>query len=169
MRLPTVLGSAICAIAIGATAPTATAECDISAAKCAQNDNKCNIHFKNRTGDWGGSDGSSSLSQHSLAQSVAVKAVDSHNNRVGNKLVIQAGDKKTMNISKKANKGFDAIRISSDSASGVVDSTKISCAEIIEVLDGSGICKLFHGSLKRGEEVASMIGYQCDGGYVGGP
>ena len=150
-------------------APAATAQCDISETECALNGKKCNIHFKNRTGDTGGSDGSSSLNQNSAAQAVSVKAVDEHNNKVGNKLVIQAWDKKTMNISKRAKKGFDGIRITSDNAPVMYNGSKIKCADIVETLNGTGICKLFHGTRKRGGEIEGIIGYQCDGGDVGGP
>ena len=160
-------------LAFGATsflaAPIASADCDISAATCAQKGKKCNIHFKNRTGDTGGSDGSSSLNQNSAAQAVSVKAVDEHNDKVGNKLIIQAWDKKTMNISKRAKKGFDGIRITSDNAPVMYDGSKIKCDDIIETLNGTGICKLFHGTRKRGGQVQGIIGYQCDGGDVGGP
>lgn len=169
MRLSTLIGSAFFAFALGTTAPAANAECDISQTECALNGKKCNIHFKNRTGDTGGSDGSSSLNQNSAAQAVSVKAVDEHNDKVGNKLIIQAWDKKTMNISKRAKKGFDGIRITSDNAPVMYNGSKIKCDDIVETLNGTGICKLFHGTRKQGGQVEGIIGYQCDGGDVGGP
>ena len=163
----------ICGIAFSLASlfapPLASAECDISETKCAQNGGKCNIHFKNRTGDTGGSDGSSSLNQNSAAQAVSVKAVDKQNNKVGNKLIIQAWDKKTMNVAKKAKKGFDGIRITSDNAPVMYNGSYMNCADIIETLNGTGICKLFHGTRKQGGEVEGIIGFQCDGGDVGGP
>ena len=143
--------------------------CDISAAKCAQNGTKCNIHFRNRTGDSGGSDGSSKLEQCSAAQAVQVKAISKNGNRVGNKLVLQVNEKKTMNISKKARKDFAEIRIKSDNAPGLYAGSEISCAEIIQILNGTGTCKLFQGTRKSGGQVQGTIGYQCDGGNVGGP
>ena len=150
-------------------APLASAECDISETKCALDGSKCNIHFKNRTGDAGGSDGSSSLDQRSAAQAVEVKAIDEDGDRVGNKLVIQESSSKTMNISKKANKGFDRISITSDNAPVMYKGSYMTCDDIIETLNGSGICKLFHGTRKNGGQVEGIIGYQCDGGDVGGP
>ena len=143
--------------------------CDISQAKCVVNGTKCNIHFRNRTGDSGGSDGSSKLEQSSAAQAVQVKAIDKGGNRVVNKLVLQVNEKKTMNISKKARKDFAEIRIKSDNAPGMYAGSEISCAEIIQILDGNGSCKLFQGARKSGEQVQGTIGYQCDSGNVGGP
>lgn len=169
MKQKTVLASAFFQTAGALVAPVASADCDISETKCAQNGGKCNIHFKNRSGDTGGSDGSSSLTQNSAAQAVSVKAVDKNNNRVGNKLIIQAWDEKTMNVAKKAKKGFDGIRITSDNAPVMYDGSYMNCADIIETLNGTGICKLFHGTRKQGGEVEGIIGYQCDGGDVGGP
>ena len=169
MKHNVVIASTIFLMVGAFAAPMASADCDLSGATCAQTGKKCNIHFKNRTGDTGGSDGSSSLNQNSAAQAVSVKAVDEHNNKVGNKLVIQAWDKKTMNISKRAKKGFDGIRITSDNAPVMYNGSKIKCADIVETLNGTGICKLFHGTRKRGGEIEGIIGYQCDGGDVGGP
>ncbi len=139
--------------------------CDISGAKCVVNDTKCNIHFRNRTGE----SGSSKLEQSSAAQAVQVKAIDKGGNRVGNTLVLQVNEKKTMNISKKARKDFAEIRIKSDNAPGMYAGSEISCAEIIQILDGTGTCKLFQGARKSGGQVQGTIGYQCDGGNVGGP
>jgi hypothetical protein len=143
--------------------------CDISTAKCVVNGTKCNIHFRNRTGDSGGSDCSSKLEQSSAAQAVQVKAIDKGGNRVGNKLVLQANEKKTMNIGKKARKDFSEIRIKSVNAPVMYAGSEISCAEIIRTLDGTGNCKLFQGTRKSGEQVQGTIGYQCDSGNVGGP
>ena len=176
MRLPNHMSSALCVMAIGTLAPTAQAECDISETKCALNGGKCNIHFKNRTGDSGGSDGSSSMKQNSGAQAVHVKAIDEKNDKVGNKLTIQAAAKKTMNIDKKAKKGFNAIQITSANAGSWFHGVKIGCDDIIETLNGSGICKIFAGEYAHGDTGTGgvshgnpYLGYQCDGGDVGGP
>ena len=119
------------------TAPAASAACDISDTKCAVNGGKCNIKFRNKTGDSGGSDGSSGLNQTSSAQTVLVKAIDENGNRLGNKLQIIAG-------------------------------ATMSCEHIKAVLNGNGVCKVFHGVLS-GTATHFSIGYQCDGGNVGGP
>lgn len=169
MRLSTLIGSALCALALGTTVPAAIAECDISQTKCALNGKKCNIHFKNRTGDTGGSDGSSDLDQRSAAQAVEVKAIDDKGNKVGNKLVIQVSSKKTMNITKRDKNGFDRIRITSQNAPKMYDGVTMSCAHIIETLNGTGTCKIFQGTWAVGGDNHGRLGYQCDGGDVGGP
>ena len=159
-------GLALISLAI---APVAGASCDISQTDCWINDGKCNIQFKNRTGDSGGSDGDSNLNQTSSAQTITVKAKDSHNDKTGNKLNILAGASKTMNIEKKAKKDFDYIHLSSADF-GQVNSSKISCEEVIEVLDGNGTCKVFHGAVTNdASAIEWYLGYQCDGGNVGGP
>ena len=147
---------------------TADAACDISQTKCAVNGGKCNIKFRNRTGDSGGSDGSSIINQTSSAQTITVKAVDGTGNKKGNKLEILADASKTMNIEKKANKGFDGIKIASKSF-GAVRSVEMSCKHVQNVLDGNGTCKVFHGTKGSGNSVTFYLGYQCDGGNVGGP
>ena len=168
------LSGVVIAAAVALSTPSAKAEfhgtpCDISAAKCAENGKKCNIHFRNRTGDSSGSAGSSRLTQESAAQAVQIKAIKKNGDRVGNQLVLQVNEKKTMNISKKANKDFAAIRIRSDNAPGLFKGSKISCEEIIQILDGTGTCKLFQGKEKVAGTTYRYIGYQCDGGNVGGP
>ncbi len=157
------------ALSIAVAAPTASAECDISETKCAVNGGKCNIKFRNLTGDTNGSDGSSGLNQTYSAQTIVIKAIDDDGNRVGNKLQIVAGASKTMNVEKKANKknGFDAIRLTSQDFAPV-DGADMSCDQVKAVLNGNGTCKVFHG-VKSGSATHFSIGYQCDGGSVGGP
>lgn len=152
------------------TAPIASAACDISGTKCALNGGKCNIKFRNRTGDSGGSDGSSIINQTSSAQTITVKAVDGNGNKKGNKLDILADASKTMNIEKKANKGFDSIKIASKSF-GAVRSATMSCKDVQNVLNGNGTCKIFYGIKEKSDnrKYKRQLGYQCDGGNVGGP
>lgn len=71
MRLHAAITATLITTAI-ITTPVAQATCDISQTKCALNGGKCNIHFKNRTADFGGSDGSSNLNQSSATQAVVV-------------------------------------------------------------------------------------------------
>ncbi len=156
-------------LAAAALSSATLAQCDISQTKCALNGGKCNIKFKNRTGDSGGSDGGTSLQQNSAAQAIQVKARKSNGDKAGNKLVIQLEASKTMNMDKKAKKEFQDIRLSSDNAPAMYNSTTMSCQDIIAVLNGNGTCKVFQGTLKQGEEVQGRLGYQCDGGNVAGP
>lgn len=137
------------------------------------NGGKCNIHFKNKTGDTGGSDGSSNLEQTSAAQTVNVRArkdARGQSEKVGNQLSIAAGARKTMNLDKKAKKDFHDIRIYSKTNSSTVRSVVLRCEEIKAVLNGNGTCKIFHGvRVNKNPNVNFYLGYQCDGGKVGGP
>lgn len=151
-------------------APSASAACDISDTKCAVNGGKCNIKFRNRTGDSSGSDGSSSINQRSSAQTVVVKARKSNGSKAGNKLSIAAGASKTMNIEKKVNKDFQDIQISSQDNGNFVAKVTMSCEHVKAVLNGNGTCKIFHGQSKINKlEYDFSLGYQCDSGNVGGP
>lgn len=145
--------------------PPAIAVCDISKTRCMANDGKCNIKFRNRTGESGGSDGHSLLNQSSLAMNIKVSARDQHGNKIGNKLIISAAASKSMNIEKKANKGFHHIRISPVSEPDV-QAVSMSCDDINYVLDGNGSCKIFHGVRSSH---GGALGYQCDGGNVRAP
>lgn len=164
--------TAACSVLIAiigiAMAPAAFAACDITQTKCWLNDGNCNIEFKNKTGDSGGSDGSSNLSQTSSAQTITVKARKANKDKAGNKLTIVAGASSTMNIEKKAKKDFEDIQLI-PSVSGI-NSTVMSCAHVQAVLDGNGTCKVFHGfSSNSATNADRYLGYQCDGGNVGGP
>lgn len=166
----TLIGGFTIAAAFAATASIASADCDIRETKCYQNDGKCNIKFRNRTADLGGSDGDSYLDQRSSAQIVRVKAAKENGNAAGNILNIEAGSSKTMNIDKKWKKDFAKIRISSPTLSDV-DGVTMSCDHVVQVLDGNGTCKIFYGIKERSDDrkYKYQLGYQCDGGSVGGP
>ena len=150
-------------------APASAQACDISDTKCAVNGGKCNIKFRNRTGDSSGSDGSTNLNQRSSAQTIVVKAKKANGNKAGNKLQIPAGTSKTMNIDKKANKDFQDIQISSQDNGFGVGKATMPCADVKAVLNGNGTCKVFHGQRQESKgEYSFYLGYQCDSGRVGG-
>lgn len=160
---------ALSALAMGMLAPTAFASCDISQTKCALNGGKCNIHFKNKTGEASGSAGGTVLSQETGAQIVRVKAVKENGKNAGNALTINAGAQNSMNLDKKAKKNFVKIRISSGGRWDI-EGISIGCESVKEILNGSGICKIFHGygPNEYGTET-QQLGYRCDGGDVVGP
>lgn len=151
--------------------PPASAICDISETKCAVRDGKCNIHFRNRTGDAGGSDGSSNIDQTSAAHTVKIKArkdKSEQSEQVGNRLTIPAGMKKTMNLDRKAKMGFHEIRIYSQNKE--TRSIVMDCDVIKAILNGNGRCKIFHGVRYNIHPAVNFyLGYQCDGGEIGGP
>jgi len=151
-----------------AVTPNAVAQCDITHTDCWKNGGNCNIKFKNKTGDSGGSDGGTNLDQRSSAQTVVVKAKRSNGNTSGNKLSIVAGASNTMNMEKKYKKDFDTITIASQDF-GMVRNAKMSCNEIVSVLNGNGTCKIFHGAVTGSGKLQFYLGYQCDSGNTSGP
>jgi len=166
-RLLSLIPVALAAISVS---PPAVAGCDITQTKCWLNDGKCNIEFKNKTGEGGGSSGGTGLEQASLAQTIQVKARKANGEKAGNKLTISAGASSTMNIEKKAKKEFEDIRISSKTASDTVADTNMSCAHVQAVLNSNGTCKVFNGyDPSKSGLPGYRLGYQCDGGEVGGP
>ena len=157
------------AVASAFSAPLASAECDISQTKCALNDGKCNIKFRNQTGIAGGSDGGTKLEQTSSAQIIRVKAAKENGKPAGNVLTIEAGTSKSLNLDKKAKKNFDRIRISSPTLASV-EGVTITCAQVQQILDGSGTCKIFNGVPAYGSEKFDyQLGFSCDGSNVTGP
>lgn len=144
---------------------SASAKCDITSVPCWSN-GKCNIDFRNKTGDAAGADKGTALNQSSAAQTIKVKAKKDNGNTAGNTLTITAGAKNTMNVENKYDKNFDYIRVSS--TNGITDGVTLSCATVIKVLQGSGSCKIFHGENPDSTQFFHL-GYSCDGGSVVGP
>ncbi len=171
MRARIFLSAVLVGTALTFATPVVSAQvCDISQTKCALNDGKCNIKFKNRTGDSGGSEGSSNINQRSNAMTILVKARKGNGDKAGNKLQIPAGTSKTMNIDKKANKDFADIRAESQDFSNPITAVIIPCEDVQAILDGNGTCKIFHGiKAKNTGKKTRYLGYQCDSGNVGGP
>lgn len=140
------------------------AACDITQLPCWDN-GKCNIQFKNHTGDASGDSGKTSIDQTSSATTIEVKALK-NGDKVGNKLTISAGAKNTMNIENKYEKGFDSIKV--NAKNNAADSFTMSCGVVKAVLDGNGTCKVFHGETGESSNLY-VLGYKCDGGDVYGP
>lgn len=143
----------------------ASAKCDITTLPCWSN-GKCNIDFRNKTGEASGADKGTSLDQTSAAQTIKVKAVQSDGDTAGNKLSITAGAKNTMNMENKYDKNFETVRVSS--TNGITSGVSLSCSVVKKVLAGSGSCKIFHGE-KAGSSNTFYLGYSCDGSSVVGP
>ena len=150
--------------------PSVLAEaCDISETKCVRNNGKCNIKFRNHTGKTGGSDGGTVLDQTSSAQMIKITARKAKNRRAGNEITIHSVANKTMNVDKKAARKFKRIRISAPEDTQV-QRIVMSCEDVISVLNGNGVCTVFHGQTDRGwGEWKFFLGYQCDGGKVSAP
>ena len=169
MKRHTLMAGLAISLATAFAVPTATADCDITDTKCYKNNGKCNIKFRNVTGQATGSGSGTMLTQKSLAQQIRVKAIKDNDKAAGNILNIEAASSKTMNIDKKYNKGFAKIRISApffDTVNGVT----MSCETVKAVLNGNGTCKIFNGATDyQATNMRSQLGYSCDAGKVTGP
>lgn len=171
MRRHTLMAGLAMSLMAAFTAPTASADCDITTTKCYKNKGKCNIKFRNMTDKVGGSDSDSNLDQRASPQIIRVKAVKDNGKAAGNIINIEAGASKTMNIDKKWNKDFATIRMSSPNLANV-DGVTMSCEHVLLVLNGNGTCKVFHGLRERRKDDRKykyQLGYQCDSGNLGGP
>ena len=156
-------------LALGVITPSAVAACDISETKCALNGGKCNIKFRNQSGEGSGSGGPTELWQKSAAQGIKVKALKENGKTAGNVLSIDAGASKTMNIDKKANKSFAKIRITAPTMDDV-EAITMRCDQVQAVLNGNGTCKVFVGQTPIGEiHGYYKLGFNCDGGNVAAP
>lgn len=146
--------------AMGSTA----AQCDITTLPCWDG-GKCNIKFKNHTGE-GTGDSTDDLSQTSSAMDIQIKAVDANGKKTGNSFKIIAGASKTMNLEKKYNKGFNEIRLIPVN-NYKPDRATMSCQDVKKVLRGNGNCNVFFG---YGKGQGGMgLGFSCDNGRVTGP
>jgi len=154
----------LCTVAMFAASEPAFA-CDITGLDC-WDDGKCNIHFKNHTGDASGDASGTPINQSSAAQTIKVKAQKSNGDKVGNQLTITSSAKNTMNMENKYDEGFDHIKVSS--TNGVTEGFSLSCSNVKAILDGNGTCKVFHGSTSKSSNTF-VLGYSCDGGNVDGP
>jgi hypothetical protein len=139
------------------------AACDITSEPCWSN-GKCNIKFKNHTGENNGDASGSPIEQSSAAQTIKVKALKENGKTAGNSFSITAGASKTMNLEKKYNKNFSRIRVSS--TNGITKALSMECSDIKAVLRGNGNCNIFHG---YNTEETFVLGYSCDNGEIDGP
>ena len=145
-------------------APAFADVCDITTEKCWDG-GKCNIKFKNHTGEGGGDAAGLELDQSSLAQTIKVQAVKDNGDSAGNTLSIAAGASNTMNIENKYEKNFDRIRIKSGTAD---KSVSMKCGDVKAVLRGNGNCNIIRGRSKD-TDIDYTLAYSCDNGEVVGP
>ena len=139
--------------------------CDITDLPCWDG-GKCNIQFKNRTGNASGDASGTTINQSSAAQTIKVKAVKSNGDKAGNKLSIDVNASKTMNMEKKYKKNFSTIKVST--TNGVTLGFALNCKAVKNILRGNGTCKVFHGTTAESSNTY-VLGYSCDGGSVDGP
>jgi len=139
--------------------------CDITSLSCWA-DGKCNIQFKNHTGEANGDGSGTSISQVSAAQTIKVKAEKSDGSKAGNKLTIAVNASNTMNMENKYKKKFSTIQVSSTNS--ITDGFSMTCNTVKKILNGNGSCKIFHGTTADSSNTF-VLGYNCDGGKVRGP
>jgi hypothetical protein len=151
--LKTVILLAIAAIA---SAP-AFAKCDISTLACWGSGSKCNIHFKNHTGLATGDSGGT-YNQTSAARNIRVWAETKSGDRVSGRKLINAGDKKTINLDKAKN--FDHIEIKQDDLWKKEPKlySVIKCPEIQRILQGEGTCHIWLTTSQQ-----KPIAFSCNG------
>ena len=138
-RIPTLIGIAVLILCAG---PALAAVCDITGLSCWDASGKCNIKFKNKTGEASGSGGGTVWDQVSDAQTVKVSAQKTGEGTVGNSIKMLAGQNNTMNIEKKYNKGFDMLRIKG-TALGSSLTTELGCEQVKQVLKIDKSCNIF--------------------------
>jgi hypothetical protein len=137
--------------------------CDLSDLPCAQQGQKCNIHFKNLTGV--AENTCYKAKSWPLARTVKVKAKDVNHNTLGNTLTILAGAKNTMNLSKTAKAEISHITV--DEGTEYFRDTLLTCDEIKTVLKGSGKCKIYlHKTGGSALNPYGFVFFDCSGGDV---
>ncbi len=138
---------------LGCSRTASAGSCNIKGLDCWGSGSKCNIQFKNNTGESSGS-GGSLYNQKSFAVTIKVHGI-LNGSKTGNKLEILAGDAKHKNLDNLVKKeGFDSIEIEQTSASSLLDyqrnKVKRKCVDIKKTLNGNGTCKVlsekFEGS-----------------------
>lgn len=135
--------------------------CDLTQLDCWGPNKKCNIKFRNETGEGSGSGGGTGLKQVSEVSTIKVSARKADNTRAGsNTLKISAGDSKHMNLDKK--KDFLKIRVTRETKFAGSTRATLSCAEVKTTLNGNGICKAFVGNNNMGK----FLVVTCNGNEV---
>ncbi len=130
--------------------------CDITDLPCWGDNTKCNIKFKNNTGESSGS-GGPNYNQTSWVATIKVLAVKPDGNRAGsNSLTILAGQSKTINLDKKH--GFDRIKVFTTTAGK--GNLYIPCNDIRAILAADKQCKIFAVS-RVIENTYYYLAYNC--------
>ena len=159
--MQTIIRVTIAAVFLFAAQATFAA-CDLTDLPCWGSNSKCNIKFRNKTGEGSGAGGGTPWNQMSWAGKIRVVAKDSKDNRIGNTLTIDAGASKTINLDKKS--GFAHIDVTMVMVGGGTDSRILmSCKPIRAVLQRDDSCKVFYTT--SGDY---RLAYNCGGGDVVG-
>lgn len=165
--LPVLLAILASSLMLASSLAIAQQACDITDLDCWGEDKKCNIKFRNKTGEASGSGGGTPYTQFTQAASIKVMAVDEAGEKVGQSLKILAGATKTLNLDKKS--GFDRIKIqnTTDISANYKNVATLHCEDVRTILIGTGKCKIFAGKTKDDKNKGTY--YNCDGGNVVSP
>jgi len=154
-------------------AQAAADACDISTLACKDKGNKCNIRFRNLTGEGSGSGGGTKFNQASAAETIYITAIQDDGSKAGsNRISIDDLQDKTMNLDKKTD--FAYIRIQARTKAGAFggdNDIKMGCGDIKATLEGNGVCKVFIHEKdelsQQGFKVPTYnLVYTCDGQNV---
>ena len=132
---------------------------------CWESGSKCNIHFRNQTGENSGN-GNEHYNQITAVKTVRVAALDYKRLAIGNAKKILAPQSATLNLEKK--KGFGSIHIKVlENDFALKEEVYMPCSDVLATLRGNGTCSVFiHGTTAFPEKLA--VAYNCDGGNVRG-
>jgi len=143
------------------TDPAPPTVCDLTQLDCWGPNKKCNIKFRNETGEGSGSGGGTELNQKSEASVIKVSARKEDDTRAGsNTLEISAGSSKHMNLDKKKN--FLYIKLQRLTKFSGSTRVKLTCNDVKTTLNGNGICKAFVGNNNMGK----FLVVACNGNEV---
>ncbi len=140
--------------------------CDITNLPCLTPGKKCNIKFRNHTGEGSGS-GGSTYNQVSRARTIHIRVRGTDGRKLGNQISITAGGKKTMDVGLRESDGIGNITIRVGKIGELSDESMTiawSCQELKYVLNGKGNCKVFVFK-KHGKYNAA---YSCNGSSIKG-
>ncbi len=130
--------------------------CEITDLACWGAGTKCNIKFKNNTGD---ASGGGISHQKSLAATIRVLAIKTDGTRAGsNTLTILDKASGTLNLDKKADFSDVEVYVSSGQFPGRM---KIPCGEVRQILTADKACKIFVVEHNHDGQLFAYLAYNC--------
>jgi len=166
LRILCVAAAVTALLCSSATAAFALPLCNITDLPCLTPGKKCNIKFRNQTGEASGS-GGNVYNQVSRARTIHIWVRDTNGRKLGSRMNITAGGKKTMDVGLRESDGIGDIVIKVDPVKDLSDEDfrlNLGCTEIRYVLSGKGNCKVFVYK-KHGKYYSA---YSCNGSGIKG-
>ncbi len=166
LRILCVAAAVTALLSSSATAAISLPQCDITNLPCLTPGKKCNIKFRNQTGEASGS-GGNVYNQVSRARTIHIRVRGTDDGQLGSQMNITAGGKKTMDVGLRESDGIGNITIRVGKIAELSDEAMVitmSCAEIKYVLKGKGNCKVF--VFKKHSKYNAA--YSCNGSSIKG-